>query len=264
MVRDNVEMYEWLEQELAAVKTPRFHIVDGPADSRLREAVMQSSIQMPSSYKEFVLRFGNARLYRRSRNDSYIIGVFAGPRMQTLNDGTQLYQVGFHDSACVSVELGLAGCPVFEFEAGLEEKAADDFDEWLEASCAAARDQYNEEQWAGILRGPEPFTQEENEIIETRRLFHWRVLGIDEDKNHIFEIGNASCRRLPALTVGVRSKDGRLNGAIRLRTEDIGPGQTTILHVGCYKGLKSAEEIEIFALPDPQPEDREYFSELQR
>jgi len=32
-------MFEWLEKEIATIKTPRFHLVDGPADGKLREAV---------------------------------------------------------------------------------------------------------------------------------------------------------------------------------------------------------------------------------
>jgi len=64
------------------------------------------------------------------------------------------------------------------------------------------------------------------------------------------------------LTLGVRSKNGRLNGSVALKIGHIGPGQTALLHVGCYKGLMPANEIEVFALSDPQPEDRELYREL--
>ena len=59
---------------------------------------------------------------------------------------------------------------------------------------------------------------------------------------------NTSSRTLPVLTVGIRSKDGRLNGAALLRIGHIGPGQTDILHKSCYKGLSpeiSHELLEI-------------------
>lgn len=64
------------------------------------------------------------------------------------------------------------------------------------------------------------------------------------------------------LTVGARSKDGRLNGAIRLKIGHVGPGQTAVLHVDCYKDFRPPQEIETFALSDPGPEDREYYSEF--
>jgi len=252
-------MFEWLEKELSAIKTPRFHVVDGPPDSKLREAVMQSSLLLPASYREFVLRFGNARLYRRSRN-GYLIGVFAGPREQKFNDGTRAYQIGFHDDASVYIEP-VAGS-VVEIVLDSRKVVADDFEEWLAACCTAARSEYGVEKWAEILRGPEPFTPEEEAVIETRRGIHWRVVGIDNEGNHVLEVTNGSSGTLPVLTVGVRSRDRRLNGAVLLRIGDIEPGQTAMLHVDCYRKVKPPEEIEVFELPEPAPEDREFYAEL--
>jgi hypothetical protein len=231
---------------------------------KLREAVTRSNVPLPSAYKEFILKFGNAKLYRNARNDSYRIGVFAGPRQSTLGDGTRIYIIGWNDGASVYVKpvSDLTELPIFEFEEEPEEKVADSFEEWLAASCANARRAYGKEKWAEILRGPKRFTAEEKDIIEARRLISWRVLGIDADGNHIFEVTNAGCRALAALTVGVRSKDGRLNSAIRLNVLHIGPGQRDVLHRGCCKGLRPPEELELFALPDPNPEDRDYYWEL--
>ena len=98
-------MFEWLEQEILAIKTPRFHVVDGPAAAKLREAILQSNLPLPPSYREFVVKFGNAKLYRMAGSDSYRIGVFAGPREATLADGTRIYHLGFHDGASVYVSL---------------------------------------------------------------------------------------------------------------------------------------------------------------
>jgi hypothetical protein len=257
-------MFEWLEQEISAIKTPRFHIVDGPIEPKLQEAIMHSGLPLPSPYKEFVLKFGNAKLYRRAKNDSYQIGVFAGPREAHLNDGRRICHLGFHDGASVYVkpELGSTESPIFEFESGTEEKVAEDFEEWLRESCARARSTYGKERWAEIVRGPEPFTTEEKALIEARRAMKWQVQGVDGDGNLVFAVTNTGSRTLPVLTVGVRSKDGRLNGAVRLNVKHIGPGQSAVLHVGCYKELRSPHEIELFSLPDPRPEDRERYSEL--
>lgn len=258
-------MFEWLQKEIAAINTPGFHVVDGPADRELRDVVMQSDLSLPPSYWEFVLTFGNAKLYLKTGSQSYRIGVFAGPKEARLNDGTRIYHIGFHDGASVYLkpEYDLTKTSVFEFESDSEEKVADGFDEWLTASCSCARSSYGKEKWAEILRGPKPFTAEEMGVVEARRRIRWRVLGIDANENHIFEITNVSARRLEKLTVGVRSKDRRLNGALVLQIGHVGPGEMEIIHVGCYRGLLSPREVEVFALPDPQPQDRGRYAELE-
>ena len=258
-------MFEWLEQEILEVKTPRFYSITGPPDSKLRAAITGSNMPLPTSYKEFILKFGNARLYRNSRNNSYRIGVFAGPRKAILEDGTVIYHIGFHEGASVYVkpESKLTEHPIYEFEKDLEEKVAGSFEEWLSASCARARTAYGRAQWAEILHGPNPFTPAEEEILTARQLMRWKLLGIDADGSHIFEVTNRANRTLPALTVGVRSRNGRLNGAIRLEISHIGPGQTDVLHANCYKGLAAPEQIEVFVLPDPKPEDRDFYWELR-
>ncbi|HLJ87385.1 MAG TPA: hypothetical protein VKZ53_11220 [Candidatus Angelobacter sp.] len=257
-------MFDWLQEEIAAVRTPRFHLVEGPADEKLKEGVFQSEILAPVSYREFVLRFGNTKLYRLSRS-GYRIGIFAAPRETILEDGTHLYHLGFHDGARVYVkpERNLDRLPIFEFEAGSEEKVADDFSEWLEGSCARARKKYGKKKWGDIMRGPKPFTPEEQELVEVRRRIRWRVLGFDDVGDHIFEVTNTGNRTLQVLTVGVRSKDGRLNGAVLLNICPLHAGLTAILHVDCYKNLVSSAEVEIFSLPDPEPEDREFYSEFR-
>jgi hypothetical protein len=258
-------MFEWLEEEICEIGTPRFHLVQGPADERLRNAITSSVVPLPSSYIAFVLRFGDARLYRRSR-DGYRIGVFAGPRRAQLDDGTDVFHVGYFDTASVYVKLcELSSTPVlFQFDDGAEQRIGTDFEDWLRESCKCARQFYGTKEWADILRRPKPFTAEEKKMIETRRRIGWRVLGVDQEGNHIFEVSNHSERTLASLTVGLRSSDRRLNGAIRLRVEEVLPGQTSVLHADCYKDLKPPTEIEAFELPDPQPEDRPYYYEFEK
>jgi hypothetical protein len=262
----NEVMFDWLWREISTIKTPRFHLTDGPADAKLRDAVARSRLPLPSSYQQFVLRFGNARLYRDSSNDSYRIGVFAGPRESTLKDGTRIYQIGFRDGASLYVKSSpnSTELPIFEYEEDSEERVVDSFEEWLRTSCAKARNSFGKSKWAEILRGPKPFTGEEQEIIEARRLIRWTVLGIDREGYHLFEVTNTGRRVLAAITVGVRSKDSRLNGAVRLDVSRIGPGRTAVLRASCYKGLVPPQELEIFAVPDPNPEDREYYWEFEK
>lgn len=264
MERD--KMYDWLEHELMAVLTPGFHVVEGPAAAELREAVSRSVLPLPDSYRAFVLRFGNAKLYRIPRTRSYRIGVFAGPRRGRLDDGTPVFEVGFHDGARVFIDLaaGPTGGAVWESEAGEEQRVGESFHVWLADRCARARARHTVDEWAVVVSGPKPFTPAEQELIDTRRHISWRVTGIDADGNHVFEVTNAGTRSIPVLTVGVRSEDRRLNGAILLAIGHIGPGQTATVRASCYKGLKRPEEILVFELPEPRPEDRDFYGELHR
>ena len=255
-------MFEWLENEIAEVKTPRFHVIDGPAGPEFKDIILNSKLPLPSSYREFVLKFGNAKLYRNSR-EGYAVVVFAGPREAVLKHVGAIYYIGFHDSASVYVKScfneGLV--PVFEFEMD-EEKAWDGFEEWLFESCRQAR-MVSGKRWKEILRGPKPFSEEEKELIETRRGIKWRVVGIDEQGNHVFEVKNLGNRSLHSLTIGVRSTDRVLNGAVRLDVGRVGPGKTELLHADCYKSFRQPEKVEAFPLPDPEPEDREFYYEFK-
>jgi hypothetical protein len=98
--------------------------------------------------------------------------------------------------------------------------------------------------------------------IQARRQIRWRVVGTDPSGDKVFEVTNGGNRTIPVLTVGLRSRNGRLNGAVRLKIGHVLPGHTEQLHADCYKDLMSPDEVEAFALPDPNPEDREYYAEF--
>src|ERR1700719_1368324 len=90
-------MFDWLEQEIWTIKTRGFHVVDGPADAGLRAAVEGSEAPIPRSYKEFVLRFGNAKLYKQL--SYYKVGVLASPREEVNKEsGEVFYRFGHYDA----------------------------------------------------------------------------------------------------------------------------------------------------------------------
>jgi len=256
-------MFEWLEQEIAQIKTPRFHLVDGPAPYNLREAMMSSGLSVPQSYKEFVLQFGNCKLYRIG-GDSYHICVYAGPRRDSLPDGRRIIEIGHSEDARVYIEDNViydANMSIYEYD-GKSRLIASNFCEWLVEACDYARSRYGREKWLEILHGPAPFNEGELRIIEARKMYRWKLLGIDLQGNHIFEIINASALTLPVLTIGIRLKNKRLNGSIFLPVGHIPPGGRERIIDACYKGLVPAEDIEAFDLPDPTPEDRDSYREL--
>jgi hypothetical protein len=261
-------MFEWLEKEIEEIRTPRFHVVDGPANARLREAVETTPFRLPQSYRAFVLRFGNAKLYRNSRRNSYQVSVFAGPRRGISKLAGDNFQIGFADDAYAYVrapaDISVAGdAQVFEATTAELCRVGEDFEEWLWRRCDAARRGFGADGWRKIMVGPDPFTADEQSIVNARREFRWELIGIDAKGDHLIKVQNDSDRVLPFLSLGVRSKDGRLNGGQYLRVQNLQPGHGEILAVDCYKDLVAPEQVELFSLPDPGPEDRGHYWEFR-
>lgn len=260
----NADLFDWLQAEIDSVQTPRFHLVDGLPDARFREAIEEASYVVPTTYKLFVSRFGGAKLYRDAAHNSYRIGVFAAPRDATTPDGEKVLQLGFHDGAKVFCKLqgADAGSAIYELEAGYLERVSDTFANWLDESCARARNAIGPAAWRKILHGPEPFSLKEQDVLSARRAIEWKVIGLDSQGNHIIEVRNAAQRALPVLTIGARSRDGRLNGAVFLKIAHVRPGTTAQLHIDCYKNIVAPDQVDLFSLPDPGPEDRAFYREL--
>lgn len=255
-------MFAWLVRELAEIKTPKFHLVNPPGSAFPEDPERPRGAS--SAHRAFVRRFGDARLYRFSRT-GYLLGVFATPQEMTQADGTPVACIGWYDGdrAYTALAARTGTTPVFEAGEAPWHQVADGFEEWIESRSALARKEYSRKKWAEILRGPRPFSPEELSTLEARRLITWEVVGIEATGEHAIKVSNRSVRQLPRLTIGARSKDGRLNGGVILKTEHVRPGETSILHVNCYKDLRPPEEIELFDLPEPGPEDRDYYAELR-
>jgi hypothetical protein len=260
-------MFEWLENEIRDVKTPCFHIVDGPADDQLRDAIERSPLALPDSYKAFVLVFGNAKLYRQPRNGSYLVGVLAGPREATLPNGQMDYLIGHFDSARAYVRPPKGDwqggeLPILEWHGGHQQKIADCFEAWLRMRCAKARKSYGKKGWEKILEGPEPFSPEELAILDARRRFSWRLVGFAPDGDMLLEIRNGSDRSPPRLSVGARSKDDKLHGGLHVDVSGLAPGETRTFKLNCYRQFYPPDQMELFSRPDPNPWERESYSEF--
>ncbi len=264
-------MFEWLEEEMAKVNTNKFYLVDGPASDELRQMVETSDFPLPPSYKQFVLQFGNAKLYRRS--SYWLVEVYAAPSEAETDANEPLIHFGrTHTSlAYFNESLLVEGgeSPVFEWRKGQGIKqTADGFTGWLESKCTWARKQYKKKEWQVIEEGPPPFTEHEKAIAEARRYFRWQVVGIAPNEDLRFEIHNDSTMVLPYLSVGICGKlrppkTGPLHGGGYLPTASIQPGETGIVEYDCYKQFIAPEDTEVFELPEPGPEDREQYWEFK-
>jgi hypothetical protein len=233
-------MFEWLAEEIATIKTRKFHLVDGPADARLRRAIKTTEQSAPKSFKEFALQFGNAQLYRYDLNDLYYVTVYASMHETSTKDGVPLFEIGKNDMhfAYFKADLlkGEKESPVFEWmePAGYLRPAADGFEEWLTKRCQNARKKYKKGRWEELRQGPPPLTKEEQAMLAARKKYRWRIVGIAKNRNVQFEVHNGSKTRIPYLSVGLRGKTIGEGGVV-LPVFDIPPGAKRVIEIDCYK-----------------------------
>jgi len=255
-------MYEWLEIEVAAIRTPKFHVIDRTA--KLRAVGLEYfDLNLPPDYLEFLLKFGTAKLYRSPDQDWYEVGVLAPSVPDKLRDHEPFRAIGWDDDATVYWDSSRDGKqrPIYGRQNASFEVIATSFEEWLKESCNSARQSFGD-RWASILKGPVPFTPDEHEILAARRAIRWKHVGADEDGMHAFEVSNTGSARLTAFTLGVRSRDRQLNGAVRLETGQINGGETRMIRRSCYEDIVPWADLEFFDLPDPEPQDRERYFEF--
>jgi hypothetical protein len=260
-------MFDWLVDEMERINTRKFHDVDKALSVDRRELFQNSEISLPPSYQEFVIQFGNAKLYHSG--NIYLVQVYSFPSKIEMEDGDSLLHFGRTDLAPAYFKESLlvsgSESPVFEWSnhKGLH-KTVSGFEKWLEVKCKASRKLFSKKQWKAIEEGPPPFTAQEEAIVQARRKFHWRVIGISKNGDLQFEVHNGSDLLLPFLSIGVRGKHGQVvDGGIYLPTSSVLPDQTCIIEKGCYKKLLPPEDIEVFEEPDPEPEDRDRYWEFR-
>jgi hypothetical protein len=111
---------------------------------------------------------------------------------------------------------------------------------------------------------------EELAILEARKHFRWRVVGVASNEDLQFEIHNGSTITLPYLSVGIRGTlrpqnrgPGPLHGGLFLAVSSILPGETKIVEYDCYKKYVIPETTEVFEVPEPGPEDRNQYWEFR-
>ena len=109
---------------------------------------------------------------------------------------------------------------------------ADSFDAWLASRARAARKHFKQAEWKKIVRGPDPFTPQELEILAARRRYEWALLNVSATGRMTFRVTNHSDRTLPFLTIGVRAPD--LKGGIWLPVAQVAPDETRVVEHDGY------------------------------
>lgn len=265
-------MFDWLHQEISAIKTRRFHVVDGPVAPSMRDAIEDSGASVPRSYKEFVLQFGNAKLYKGRAGDYYLVGVLASPHEETdAKTGETYFRIGHRDSSAAYFKAALLHgeneTPVFQGHGARLVPVADGFESWLTKACDWARRSFSTEEWRALENGPPPFNDQEKQILAARRRFRCRIVGTSTNGDIRFEVHNGSDLVLPFLTIGIRGKqrdtDSTLEGGAWIPVGSVLPGQTAVIEKGCYKKLVDPQDVMAFVKPDPEPEDRNGYWEFR-
>lgn len=260
-------MYEWLQDTLAKVKTPKFFIVK-PMSASERELVDRSEMAAPESFREFVKQFGSARLYRKS--NYHLIRIFEVPRDEVSDDGQDLLWIGTTDSSRVYYKmdllLGNEESNVFEWRHGQGFRNSKKiFSEWIELKSRLARKRYRADEWKKIINGPEPFSDDEEGILAARRLFDWKVVGKTNCGNVIFEITNQSDITIPFLSINVKdSNQPDFGGIVFLPVSKILPGNTMRVEKDCYREYLGENANLSFSIElNPGPEDRNVLWEFR-
>lgn len=259
--------YSWVASEAEQVKWRGFFRFHRCVNAEALAAVEQRFGPLPADYVAFIKEFGECRLFRKLRNGSYNLAVFANPRLIEGRNGEVLLVIGFYVNGGYAhfrkqpeadkVKLG-----VFE-GAGLElRKSANSFEEWFKKRWKAAKRLYKKSEWKKIVAGATPFTDHELRLIDAMELFEFQRIGVAKNGDMQIQIWNGSDLWLPRLTIDVRAP-GRLEGTIHVDVSEIGPGQSKIVEHDCYKSMVAADSVELLRKPRPDPEERDMIYALR-
>jgi len=138
---------------------------------------------------------------------------------------------------------------------------APSFSAWIVDRCARARRRFTKTEWAAIIAGPAPFSQEEQAVVSARSLFEWRFVRLTPNALLQFEVTNNSALILASLTIGLRSSS--FVARIRLPVSHVEPGCTRLSEIEIPYVLEEPETLAAFAVPQPWPEDRKEYFEFE-
>ncbi len=255
--------FQWLRDEVSALKASRFHLFD--------RAVAPSEVgAWDPMIASFLIEFGAVRLYREGtghrislhwprRPESEVIRSMVGDLLEFgVVHGESIY-VGPQDStgACVW-KLGS--------ESGKPRSIRHPFDVWLKRAAVRARRLYSLQEWRDMALDPKPFTALELERLAARKLFEWTVERLPRRKANpswvrtiAIEVTNRSTLTLPYLSIGFRWCG--VATRIFVDVSRVGPGVRRRIVRDVDSG--DTELGEFFAVEDPLPEERDLVGELK-
>jgi hypothetical protein len=250
-------MFDWLQQVLAEIGTPKFLVFENPDPLPFELASVD--------YQLFRSTFGAMKAFRVGL-ERYQLLLYPKPRLENFDCG-QFLRIGYCDGKGIAFlrvnNCGEASPNVWE---GLARKGPRDsgmrFADWLYKRFRGQRANYSVAEWQEILDGPLPFNPTEEELVRARELYRWSRIGITASDEVLINVHNGSGTSVYGLTIGVRSE--RLNGAVCVPINDLSQGESKEIAVDCYKSIVPPAKIELVQLPPPGPEDRAYYCEFKK
>jgi hypothetical protein len=273
-VSPDLDPFDWFLDELEEVRTQRFHVVERrPTRSELHATEGES-------FARCRRLFGTCRLYSH-RPGAYLFSAHEPRRTklcEMIDPAGELLEVATSTGGRLFLTRSAAEGTEPErlyFHRCFARRARhqdESFAEWFKTACARARRQFTKREWFARALDTTPFTIEEQEIVEARRLFEWRAEETPEltrSRKVRFVVTNRSSIRLPFLSIDVRGIDNGMGGRHFLSVDKIGPGETGIVEVNTYdQGLYPFEPEKIHRYEyrstlEPLPEDKDGYWEFR-
>ena len=189
------------------------------------------SLGLPHAYLQFLKEIGKALLYRSG--DGYLVGVYPISEEIPLKDKDIALCFGHCTTGkayFLRSTLSSSVAPVHKKVGGEFIRSEPSFESWIKTSMELARRQFGKKEWERILMGPKPFNKGEQEIVASRRMFQWRLIGETDNGMARFEVANNSAICLPYLSIGIREIHGKFDGGVWLDVSHIRPGNLRLLN----------------------------------
>jgi hypothetical protein len=252
-------MHTIMEQILRSPTALEQHQI-GKARSDITVLLSLSSA-FPPSYIEFLTRYGGVKLFREGLG--YLMTVLPAPVKVDGDDHGDLFWFGsYDDSYCYFSSTSMKPneeSPVYALDDEELVPVAQSFSEWFSLGATALLSEQPS------MRDGEPaaaFSEQEQMIVRGRKQYQWHITGRSE-KFVAINITNASDATLGCITLGVRSIDRTVNGAVRVDVRDLAVGMSKDINLDCYSDLVHPSQVELFDLPDPTPSTRSTYFEFQ-
>lgn len=264
--------FDWLRTECLTIKSPGFHNFIELHGEDFTYKYGDISVPVRGDYGDFLREFGQAILFDGWGNlpvIPFMIYPLKEFRREVLGnrDGRSFVAFADRGSQHVFFEEGKIlreeSSAVFLLSKHGAKEIYPNFSEWLQASYDWAKAKYSGRQWALVVKGAAPFSDQECKVIEARNQFKWRHTGFAENGDAFFEVENNSTMVLPFLSIGVKDCDEAiLIGGVWLDVGGIMPGDKKTVTADCYKDRIPREKLVLFSKPEPIPEKRDRYWEF--
>jgi hypothetical protein len=224
-------------------------------------ALLSLSSAFPPSYIEFLTRYGGVKLFREGLG--YLMTVLPTPVKVDDEEYGELFRFGsYDDSYCYFSQASMKPneeSPVYILDDGELVPVAHSFSEWFSLGSTELLSRHAPMPDGGVATA---FSEQEQMVVRQRKQYVWQVIG-HTDNFVVINITNASDAMLNCITLGVRSMDRTLYGAVRVDVSDVAKGMSKTVNLDCYSHLVHPSQVELFDLPEPTPGTRSTYFEFQ-